>query len=113
MEREPKTHLAPIDDEDAPPTTRRFDTYLDERGVREEVHTAALKEVVAWRLDQMRKKRQVTKQDLATRMGTSRPQVRRILDPKASGGLTLETIARAAEALGYRIRVEFDEVDAS
>lgn len=113
MERENQARVTAIDDEDAPPTTRSFDAYLDERGVREAVHTMALKEVVAWRLDQMRKKRQVTKQDLAARMGTSRPQVRRILDPKTSGGLTLETIARAAEALGYRVRVEFDEVDAS
>jgi antitoxin HicB len=47
---------------------------------------------------------------MAERMGTSRSQLDRLLDPKNSA-VNLETIAKAARAVGKRVRVEM--VDAA
>jgi len=51
------------------------------------------------------KKQGVSKKALAERMGTSRSQVDRLLD-EDDPALTLDTLSRAASALGRRIRVE-------
>jgi antitoxin HicB len=42
---------------------------------------------------------------LAERMGTSRSQVSRLLDPN-DGNVTLMTLQRAAELLGRKVRLE-------
>ena len=42
---------------------------------------------------------------LAERMGTSRSQIDRLLDPK-DGNVTLVTLQRAAEMLGRKVRLE-------
>ena len=41
----------------------------------------------------------LTKAEMARRMGTSRSQINRLLDPE-SDSVTLETLARAAQAVG-------------
>jgi hypothetical protein len=45
-------------------------------------------------------------------MDTSRTQVDRLLDPDNTS-VTLHTLYRAAEVLGKRLRVSFEEVDHS
>jgi len=47
----------------------------------------------------------VNKSELALRMKTSRAQLNRLLDD-ADTGLTLETLSRAAQALGCRLKIE-------
>ena len=42
---------------------------------------------------------------LAERMGTSRSQISRLLDPK-DGNVTLLTLQRAAEIIGRKVRLE-------
>src|SRR6266478_636875 len=82
-----------------------LDDFLEEEGIREEVTTAAIKEVIAWQLAEEMKKKSITKKLLAELMHTSRAQIDRILDPD-KGNVTLETLQRAASLLGRQLRLE-------
>lgn len=82
-----------------------FDEFLKDKGVYNEVETVAVKRVIAWQLEEAMKNRRMSKLQMARRMKTSRSQLDRLLDPSHSG-VTLETLARAAQVLGRHIRVE-------
>ena len=83
-----------------------FDDFLKDEGVyNNEVETVAVKRVIAWQLEEAMKARRMSKLQMARRMKTSRSQLDRLLDPSHSG-VTLETLARAAQVLGRHIRVE-------
>jgi antitoxin HicB len=86
----------------------RFDDFLKETGDYEAVTRAALKEVLAWQLEQAREEQGVTKAALAERMKTSRSQLNRLLDPE-NADVTLAALQRAAAALGRTIRLELAE----
>lgn len=47
----------------------------------------------------------ISKAHMARRMGTSRAQLDRVLDPEAFN-ITIETIARAARTLGKRLKLD-------
>ena len=82
-----------------------LDDFLKDEGVYNEVETVAVKRVIAWQLEEAMKVRRMSKLQMARRMKTSRSQLDRLLDPSHSG-VTLETLARAAQVLGRHIRVE-------
>jgi predicted transcriptional regulator len=82
-----------------------LDDFLEEEGIREEVTTAAIKQVIAWQLAEEMKKKRITKKRLAELMHTSRAQIDRILDPD-KGNVTIETLQRAASLLGRQLRLE-------
>ena len=82
-----------------------FDDFLKDEGVYNEVETVAVKRVIAWQLEEAMKARRMSKLQMARRMKTSRSRLDRLLDPSHSG-VTLETLARAAQVLGRHIRVE-------
>jgi DNA-binding Xre family transcriptional regulator len=84
-----------------------LDDFLAEEGILEEVVGLATKRVIAWELDQIRKKRRMTKSDLADRMHTSRSQVDRLFDPEKTQ-VRLDTVAKAAQVLGVRMTVTFE-----
>jgi antitoxin HicB len=65
----------------------RFEDWLDEEGIREEVTAAAIKAVVAHQLAAEMKKKKITKQRMAELMKTSRAQVDRLLDPDNGGSV--------------------------
>jgi hypothetical protein len=48
---------------------------------------------------------------MAARMGTSRAQLDRLLDPE-NGGVTLATLQRAARIVGRELRVELTSIAA-
>ena len=79
-----------------------FDSFLEKEGIREEVEAVAIKRVLAWQLVQAMRKQQKTKQAMAKQLRTSRSQLDRLLDP-GNGSVTLDTITRAARALGKRV----------
>src|SRR5271156_1494870 len=79
-----------------------FDSFLEKEGIREEVEAVAIKRVLAWQLEQAMQKQQKTKQARAKQPHTSRSQLDRLLDPK-NVSVTLDTITRAARALGKRV----------
>src|SRR5437773_5368586 len=79
-----------------------FDRFLEQEGIREKVEAVAIKRVLAWQLDQAMRKQQKTKQALARQLHTSRSQLDRLLDP-SNVSVTIDTITRAARALGKRV----------
>jgi predicted transcriptional regulator len=82
-----------------------FDDFLKEDGIYEEVQAAAVKEVLAWQIDQCRREQGLSKSALAKRMGTSRSQLDRLLDP-SNMQVQLDTLQRAAAALGRTLVIE-------
>ena len=82
-----------------------LDSFLKEEGVLEEFRAAAVKEVIAWQIQQAMKKKKLSKNKMAALMDTSRAQLDRLLDPK-QGNVTLETLHRAAQVLGRELRIE-------
>jgi antitoxin HicB len=89
-----------------------FDNFLEQEGIREEVEAVAIKRVLAWQLERAMHQQQKTKQALAKQLRTSRSQLDRLLDPLNSA-VTLDTMARAARALGKRIIVRVANVKPS
>jgi antitoxin HicB len=86
-----------------------FDSFLEREGIREEVEAVAIKRVLAWQLQQAMRKQQKTKQALARQLRTSRSQLDRLLDPR-NVSVTLDTITRAARALGKRLIIRVADV---
>ena len=84
-----------------------FDAFLKDEGIRVEVRRDASKMVLAFQLLDAMKKKGVTKVALARRMHTSRSSLDRILDPR-NKAVTLDTLERAATALGHRLKVELE-----
>jgi predicted XRE-type DNA-binding protein len=82
-----------------------LDDFLDAEGVRETFQAVAIKEVLAWQIAEAMKKQNLSRKGLAERMGTSRSQISRLLDP-SDGNVTLLTLQRAAEIVGCRLRLE-------
>jgi antitoxin HicB len=88
-----------------------FDSFLEEEGIRGEVEAVAIKRVLAWQLEQAMLKQQKTKQAMAKQLRTSRSQLDRLLDPQ-NVSVTLDTITRAARALGKRVTIRVTDVKA-
>jgi antitoxin HicB len=82
-----------------------FESWLDEKGIREDVTAAAVKSVIADQIAAAMKERGLTKSRMAAMMHTSRAQLDRLLDP-SSGSVTLETLMTAARAVGRELRLE-------
>jgi antitoxin HicB len=82
-----------------------LDAFLDEEGTREEFQAVAIKEVLAWQIEQAMKNQGLSRKRLAERMGTSRSQISRLLDPR-DGNVTLVTLQRAAAMVGRKVRLE-------
>lgn len=84
---------------------QRFDDFLKQEGMQEEVQAVAIKRVIAWQLAEAMKARQISKSEMARRMSTSRSQLNRLLDPNVEA-IELQTLVRAAHVLGRNLRVE-------
>jgi antitoxin HicB len=82
-----------------------LDDFLAEEGKRDEFEAIAVKEVLAWQIEQAMKERNISRNNLAQRMKTSRSQIGRLLDPK-DGNVTLTTLQRAARMVGRSLRLE-------
>jgi antitoxin HicB len=82
-----------------------FESWLDEKGIREEATAAAIKSVIAEQIAAAMKEQGLTKTRMAELMHTSRAQLDRLLDP-ANNSATLETLMRAAKVIGRELRLE-------
>ena len=91
-------------------TGSTFESFLEEEGILDEVDAVAIKRVLAWQLSEAMKAGNLTKKAMAERMGPSRSQLDRLLDPENSA-VHLQTITKAARAVGKRLRIEM--VDAA
>jgi len=81
-----------------------IDDFLKEEGIFEESQAQAVKEVVAWQLEEAMKKQKISKNRMATLLKTSRTQVDRLLNPK--NDITLSSLQRAAAMVGRRVMIE-------
>lgn len=90
---------------DPGPVGESFESFLEEQGIRDEVYEHALKAVLAWQLDQEMKRQKLSKTALAKRLGTSRTEIYRVLDP-ANEAVSLGTLKKAAVAVGKKLRLE-------
>ena len=82
-----------------------FDDFLKEDSTYESTQAVAIKRVLVWQIGQAMERKQLTKAEMARRMDTSRSQLHRLLDPE-SNSVTLETLTRAARAVGRQVKVE-------
>jgi hypothetical protein len=83
-----------------------IDDFLEEEGMLGDLQATAIKEVIAWQIEKAMKDKGLSKSKMARMMNTSRAQLDRLLDPE-HGNVTIETLQRAARALGRTIRIEF------
>ena len=81
-----------------------FDEFLRTEGLYEEVTTLAWKRVLSWEVSEAMRKERITKSEMAKRMGTSRSQLERLLDPE-NPHVLLETVQKAATAVGKRLMI--------
>jgi antitoxin HicB len=82
-----------------------LDDFLKEQGKLEEFEAVAIKEVLAWQIEQAMKAQNISRKRLAERMKTSRSQISRLLDPK-DGNVTIATLQRAARIVCRTLRLE-------
>jgi antitoxin HicB len=82
-----------------------FDSWLQEEGSYEEVSANAMKRVLARQVEAAMKEKNFTKAEMARRMRTSRAALDRLLDPEYDA-VTLNTLRKAATAVGRKIRLE-------
>ncbi len=85
-----------------------FEEFLMDEGIHEEVTAHAVKRVLAWQVAEAMKAKHISKSEMAKRMNTSRSQLDRLLDP-ANGKVLLETVQRAAAAIGMRVAITLEK----
>ena len=78
---------------------------MREQGTMEETTAIAVKRVLAWQLGQAMAQEQLSKNQMAKAMKTSRSQLDRILDPD-NDSIQLSTLINAARVLGRELRIE-------
>ena len=84
-----------------------FDKFLQDEGFFDEAQAMAVKRVLAVQLEKGMKKSRLTKSAMAKRMGTTRAQLDRLLNPE-NPATTLTTVVKAAGALGKRVRISLE-----
>lgn len=82
-----------------------FDDFLESEGVAGEAKSIAIKRVLAWQIEEAMKHEQLSKNQMAKAMHTSRSQLDRILDPD-NARIQLDTMIKAAHVLGNQLRID-------
>ena len=82
-----------------------FESWLDEEGITEEVTAVAIRRVLARQLADAMRREGMTKTEMASKMQTSRGTLDRLLDGE-NRSVTLETLCKAAEAVGRKVCLE-------
>jgi DNA-binding Xre family transcriptional regulator len=81
-----------------------FDDFLEEEGILAATEAFAVKRVIAFQVEEMMKEQKLSRTEMSRRMNTSRAALNRLLDPK-NQAVTLQTLDRAAHALGKRLQI--------
>ena len=82
----------------------RLEDFLAKEGILDSVTAAAQKRVLAWQVTKLMARQKLSKTQMAQRMKTSRAALERLLDPD-NPSVTLQTIGRAAAALGRKVEI--------
>jgi hypothetical protein len=83
----------------------KLDSMFEDLGEIEEVRILTQKKIIARQLEQARQAGNVSISEMARRMGTSRMAVHSLLDP-AKPTMTIDSVSRAAVALGARLEMK-------
>ena len=86
-------------------TGSRFDDFLKEEGIYEEVQAKAIKRVLAEQLEESMHTAKLSKLDMAKKVATSRSQLDRVLDPE-NVSVQLDTLIKAARAVGKEVEIK-------
>jgi DNA-binding Xre family transcriptional regulator len=78
--------------------------FLEEEGILAETESIAVKRFIAFQVEQMMIEQKLSKTEMSRRMNTSRGALDRLLDP-ANRAVSLQTLDRAARALGKRLLI--------
>jgi antitoxin HicB len=82
-----------------------LDDFLKEEGLYEDATNHAVKRMLALQVEKAMREQGITKAEMARRMGTSRAHLNKLLDPE-NDKVQLDTVQRAAMAVGHRVRLE-------
>lgn len=82
-----------------------FEDFLDDQGLLEESTEVAIKRVLAYQIQQLMEKQNISKTVMAKKMRTSRSSLDRLLDPQ-NNSVTLQTLQKAADVLGRKVRLQ-------
>ena len=82
----------------------RFDSFLDDEGMLDEVEAIAIKRVLASEVAAYLVANDVRKTAFAKRIHTSRSQLDRLLDAE-NPSVTLQTMVKAARGIGKKLEV--------
>lgn len=82
-----------------------FDEFLATEGILESTEDRAIKAIISLQIAEAMAAQGLTKSAMAERMKTSRRQLSRLLDPDTPS-VTLDTLRRAAQAVGRKLRIE-------
>lgn len=88
----------------ASPLGSSFDEFLRDDNLYEQATLAATKRVLAEQLRRAMDNQHLTRTEMARRMHTSRSALNRLFDP-ANENVTLQTLDKAAKAIGRRLTV--------
>lgn len=80
-----------------------FDDFLKEEGIFEHCQEVGAKYAFVMQLQDEMEKQDLTKEDFAKRVGTSRSALDRLLDPSKSSNL--RSLINAAAAVGKHLRI--------
>jgi hypothetical protein len=81
-----------------------LEDFFKEVGNYEELYNQAVKEVLAYQIEQAMKEQGITKVAMAEKMHTSRAALDRLLNP-ANTSVTLQTLEKAAGILGKKLLI--------
>ena len=86
-----------------------FDDFLRKERLHDDAQAAALKRIISEAVEEGMLRANLSKVEMARRMRTSRSQLDRVLDP-ACTTVQLDTLIKAASALGREIRISLKKV---
>ena len=89
-----------------------FDDFLRKEEIFDDVQAAAVKRALAEAVGDAMKEGKLSKVEMAMRMGTSRSQLDRVLDP-AYTAVQLDTLIKAASAVGRDLRISLKRISGS
>lgn len=81
-----------------------FDGFLRDEGIFNDVQAAAVKRALAEAVADAMSEGNISKVEMARRMGTSRSQLDRVLDPDYTA-VQLDSLIKAASAVGRDLRI--------
>ena len=85
-----------------------FEDFLKEEGIKEEAEALAIKKVIACMIEQEMISRSIPKTEMARKIGTSRSQLDRLLDPENTS-VTLATLVKSTAAIGKKMIITFPD----